>query len=284
MSRMQDRIDRQEEYFQSRRNPLKALEFEIVRRVRRVKAEASCTSVPTDLSKLASHLGIIDIRSCPLTTAGRIVDAPEGRIIEVNSGDSPERQNFSVAHELGHLIVEELGVFSGQLHRVTPLYQRPKFSSKMERLCDVAAAEILVPITWLRNLLRRKAPSITTVGEIAHECRTSLEVASRRVAAAGIWHCRFIWWDWDGKNLQATKAYPPYHRQTLLWLRPKDCSSSLICRSIRDQKILAGREVLLVENEEHEFITEAWGLSQNTAMSLILHERYPYSPRRLTEE
>lgn len=89
------------------------------------------------------------------------------------------RQRFSVAHELGHvLLIEQLGRYPEHLRAL-------RGSDRVERLCDLAAAELLVPMDSFRAQLSRARFRIRRVDELAVEFGVSREVILRRFLAAG---------------------------------------------------------------------------------------------------
>ena len=68
----------------------------------------------------------------------------EGRwVIILNQGDGRQRARFTLAHEIGHIA---LGGGGGGTGRRRPLGWRIE-----EALCDVFAAELLMPAPWLRR-------------------------------------------------------------------------------------------------------------------------------------
>jgi Zn-dependent peptidase ImmA (M78 family) len=82
--------------------------------------------------------------------AGFIV-LDENKIV-VNEDDSPNRQRFTIAHELSHFIMHQKYIKNGKEYTV--LLRRPlknhKYSSE-EQEANCFAANLLVPIEILRN-------------------------------------------------------------------------------------------------------------------------------------
>lgn len=65
------------------------------------------TSGAIDVKKMADILGI-EIRYIPGDVSGKLVpdeEANEGYHIEINNGELPVRQRFTLAHELGHFLI-----------------------------------------------------------------------------------------------------------------------------------------------------------------------------------
>ena len=102
--------------------------------------------LPIDVFAIAKRVGI-RVEPTPLRkdVAGFIIKEAdeEAPTIYVNAGDGPQRQRFTVAHELGHFMV----------HRDDPeiayVDNRDELASlgtdPLERRCNAFAAELLMP-------------------------------------------------------------------------------------------------------------------------------------------
>lgn len=118
------------------------------------------TSAPVPVLELARDVGAI-VRFEPTTgegISGLLYQPPEGPpIIGVNSLDSGRRQRFTVAHEIGHLLLhpsEEIHIDRGFV-----LAFRDKNSSTASDVREMEAnqfaAELLMPLSFLREDLQR---------------------------------------------------------------------------------------------------------------------------------
>ena len=134
--------------------------------------------IPVDLNKYADSLGI-DIQVVPLReeVSGRLFkDAGKWKIF-VNSIHITPRQRFTVAHEISHLLLEE---FTESAEREILARNLNQYSGKTkeEILCDISAAELLMPeklfepdvrksdigFDWIRKLADRYQSSLTSTG------------------------------------------------------------------------------------------------------------------------
>src|SRR5258708_4143381 len=88
---------------------------------------------PTDLDRVCEKLGVSVRDSDELIGSGALVKDGEAFQILCASDLSPERRRFTIAHELGHLVIERS---SGGIVRQ---------SKELECLCDIFAAELLMP-------------------------------------------------------------------------------------------------------------------------------------------
>lgn len=92
---------------------------------------------PFSLKDLFSKYNVLEVRERLLTGDGRLLASSGGFVIEINSLFPRVRRRLTLAHEIGHLILNESAskelVFSGHS------------DSKSERLCNHIAGELLVP-------------------------------------------------------------------------------------------------------------------------------------------
>lgn len=147
---------------------------------------------PVKVESLAKMWGVIDIERQPISSAGMLLPGRKGYKVILNENQSQERQRFSLAHELGHLLLHKCGM-SGSI-------SSPKFRSGVdsnmaeEQLCDQLAAEILMPSMsfyedgWMEDW------SLRGLRRLANKYETSLEATAIRMvdlmpeeALLGIW-------------------------------------------------------------------------------------------------
>ena len=96
---------------------------------------------PTDLGSLQPKLNISDIRAADVPFSGELRRHKKGLRIVYSVDLSGERRRFTIAHEMGHAIFERAGW--------DPRHSGPE----VERLCDMLAAEILMPkLVFLERL------------------------------------------------------------------------------------------------------------------------------------
>lgn len=109
---------------------------------------------------------------------GFAISDPYAPLIFVNGADAKSAQMFTLAHELAHLWLGQSALTD------TGIPNSP--TSKVERWCDRAAAEFLIPEQELRSLWRevRSAPARFTL--IARQFKVSPIVAGRRAKDLGL--------------------------------------------------------------------------------------------------
>lgn len=101
-----------------------------------------------------------------------------GPIILVNKGDSAERQRFTAAHELGHIMLGHVGKYKLVNREPSPN------DNPIEQAANVFASRLLAPacVLWGCN--------IHTADEIAVNCKISRQAAEYRAARMEILYKR----------------------------------------------------------------------------------------------
>jgi len=102
--------------------------------------EAGWSGPPFNPFELANHLGISVLPSDDVADARLVPSAPGGVSIEFNPNNPPARIRFSVAHELAHTLLPD----HAQTVRLRGRAQGDDW--QLELLCNLAAAEFLMPI------------------------------------------------------------------------------------------------------------------------------------------
>ncbi|GIH16054.1 ImmA/IrrE family metallo-endopeptidase [Rugosimonospora africana] len=87
------------------------------------------------------------------------------------------RQNFTLLHELGHILVNEDDA------ALDWLSDRPDPDRDQERLCDAIAAEILLPEPTINQVLAGAAPTVDHLRQLHASSQASEEVCAIALAA-----------------------------------------------------------------------------------------------------
>lgn len=77
-----------------------------------------------------------------ISTSGRLEIEDHGYAIYVSDSNPETRRRFTIAHEIGHIILIEALFHKPELIRIL---RYPTYWSKVEKLCDRVASEILLP-------------------------------------------------------------------------------------------------------------------------------------------
>ena len=98
----------------------------------------------------------------------------------VNADDRPERQNFTMAHELGHWILHRVYfVENPELYPVLPRFSEPDKADPLEKEANKFAACLLVP---KRLLLPVRTSPISALASVFGVSRTMMEFRAQNIA------------------------------------------------------------------------------------------------------
>lgn len=146
---------------------------ELVAISRARKLVENIMSPPVDIEALIAAHGMIFKESDRLEPgeAGNTVTKGRTTYIVVNKNDDPFRRRFTALHELAHNVLElpsrhGSGVPSNELERFA---SRPP----EERICDVFAAECLVPSHLVRPLVAASSFSVDSLLKLSDKFRAS---------------------------------------------------------------------------------------------------------------
>jgi IrrE N-terminal-like domain len=147
------------------------------------------------LQEIAANLGVQRIVEEPLPFDGGIFHVPgDGTIIKLNSRANPSRRQFTLAHEVGHLVVASVVTARGT--------QSCRKSVALERTCNMIAAEVLMPAAEVSAVVSElKSSSPQNLRTLAHRFDVSLQAAAFRVRDLNLWKRYIGMWKWDSSTL-----------------------------------------------------------------------------------
>ncbi|GMA16291.1 Zn-dependent peptidase ImmA (M78 family) [Deinococcus metallilatus] len=99
---------------------------------------------------------------------------PEHRVVLINSRVRPERQRFTLAHEISHALLLGDDDLLSDLHDA---YEGERLEQVIETLCNVGAAAILMPDALIDEMLARFGPSGRALAELARRADVSASSA-----------------------------------------------------------------------------------------------------------
>lgn len=124
---------------------------------------------PTDLVAVCGKLKIEEIVDDDDTPVVGELRRDDGVLrIVCATGQSIVRRRFTIAHELGHALVESSGA------------RAPRVGRELERLCDMVAAELLMPRAVFDATLGQGAVDGPSIRRLAREFQTSLTSTALR--------------------------------------------------------------------------------------------------------
>jgi Zn-dependent peptidase ImmA (M78 family) len=161
-----------------------SVEDAVVRMVSELIDQVDCP--PTDLDTICEKLGT-SVRDCSeLFGTGALVRHGGTLQILCASGLSAERRRFTIAHEIGHLVIEQ--------HARRSVRQ----SKEVERLCDMFAAELLMPTSAFGGAVG-KSTRLRDLPALARSFQVSLTSAAirwaelRRISVFEVQGDRIVW-------------------------------------------------------------------------------------------
>jgi hypothetical protein len=162
-------------------------EFQAVLKAREFMRAAATTEIPP-IAAYIHHLG------ARLHVEDDMEEGEDGSSFErnsryhicVNGHQAPERRNFTICHEIAHRI---LGLASEHTHGPAWSYAR---KSPNEILCDVFAAEILLPYPQFKPRVEKSVVGFKAVDSLAKQFESSLPATGSRFAAVTSTPCAFV--------------------------------------------------------------------------------------------
>lgn len=155
---------------------------------------AGIKAPPVNPALLARCQGIHRVILChDLPVSGQLVRIRDELIIKLNAKESIQRRSFSLCHEIAHSFVLD---GSSQKCRIAGAEAICFESSREECLCDLAAAEMLMPRRFFEPLAMKMEPSISSVVELAKQFGTSISATAARFGQISAWPVVFIVWKW----------------------------------------------------------------------------------------
>lgn len=162
-----------------------------VARARKLLKDAGITTVPVDVEALASFLDFRVLRTeLAKGEAGCTVERRGKICIWVNQDDSPARQRFTILHEIAHHVLE----LESKHGDSVPSDELERFAGRPpeEVLCDIFAAECLVPWGVIQPLAEEKDFTLEHLAELAEQFQASRSCVASRFAQASEAHLAFV--------------------------------------------------------------------------------------------
>ena len=127
---------------------------------------------PVNVFNLATAEDIEVVQAAALTESGRIEWTSGGLRIALRKQDGPQRQRFTLAHELGHHLIFGVGREGART-----------YSHEEEKRCDRFASALLMPEDRFKGLLRyhRNLSRLSAARELASQFDVSLQAAVARL-------------------------------------------------------------------------------------------------------
>jgi len=211
-----------------------------------------------------------------------LVESGEGYIIRVNESDIPTRQRFSCAHEIGHVLFNQVGL---ETHVRTIEYRStfdPSGTNRVramarERLCDVAATKLLMPDGIFKKYLTSLGVSLHAIETLSNIFQTSITATAIRVAEISPEQCMVSLWNpWaksKSKGLRfAWRAGPgekPKVKGLFEPLTKYERSSSSLYRAYEQDVLVKSIKSFRLETEVKRLPVESKGFGRGDSRFVV---------------
>jgi hypothetical protein len=157
---------------------------------------------PFDLTLLAGILGIKDRPVSDLPQDALIMPSGSGFEILWNDQTPVTRRNFTFGHEISHTFFPDCAAairYRGPLHRCDP-------HKRLEALCDVGAAELLLPFPEFRDDAQASGISLETLDTLRVRYEASREAVAMRLVGLDLAPCAIAFLTCRLKPVEARAA------------------------------------------------------------------------------
>lgn len=189
-------------------------ELSVVLKARGLVNKVAPAAVPVSVEAYVAEIGAVLRKDNSLgpEEAGYSFPKGDGHYICVNGNDRPERQRFTVCHEIAHIV---LGLPSDHEQLPWWSYARRPFN---EILCDVFAAELLLPFGLFKRFVDKADIGLAAVEELAGRFDASMSATGSRFAAVAGCPCAFVLSE-KGAVRYASRSTPLRHGNA--WIAPR---------------------------------------------------------------
>lgn len=168
-------------------------EFQTILRARQFIGTAHNESVPVDIEHLAAgaKAKIKIVYDLPDDESGQTTPLKGKHLIIVNGNHREERQRFTVLHEIAHIVLGLPSRHHGETLK-TDILLRYRQRPEEEILCDVFAAECLLPYSSFAKDVADTDISLDAVKSLAAAYKASLTATGSRFAVNATEPCAFV--------------------------------------------------------------------------------------------
>ena len=163
-------------------------EFSVIFRARQFVRESGSLGLPPSVEAYAKQVSGV-IRHDPDLSSdepGYSFESDGKHFICVNENDSEERRRFTICHEIAHIILR-----LPSEHSSMPRWSYAR-RPKNEVLCDIFAAELLLPMHLFQPLAKDKQIGFAAIDELAGHFMASITATGSRYATVMDAPCAFV--------------------------------------------------------------------------------------------
>lgn len=157
--------------------------------------EANIRQFPVRLTTLKEHFPFpVHTKHLPQESRGCITDTLR---IFLNSKDRSSVQQFTLAHEFMEMLFFALKEGIADSWMTDQLFV--DLQKRKEFLCDIGAAELLMPLPFFREFVSQSPISFAWIREIALHCKLSLMAVLRRIVETSLTPLAMVIWRYKHK-------------------------------------------------------------------------------------
>jgi Zn-dependent peptidase ImmA (M78 family) len=220
---------------------LRTLELIATARAKSLVDSVELTGPPVPIRTLARKKRVTRLIERPLEQDALLLCYQDHYLVAVDSRTTRTRRSFSIAHELGHVLMLESTLAGGHAWladpsawpmkvecrgSARPLAISSSSSSLLEDICDRLAGELLMPKKFFLPRARELEPSIASLRVLATQFDVSPQAVVLRLAEFALWDAIAIVWrlkdrpgsgwrklrvDWSAA-LNGTGCFIPRHK------------------------------------------------------------------------
>jgi len=202
-------------------------EFQAVLKARELVRKVKPTSIPVPVELYAQEVGAV-IRpqdDMEADEAGYCFESNGKYFICTNAKDRPERQRFTVCHEVAHLWLR-----LPSQHESGPWWSYAK-RPLAEILCDVFAAELLLPYDLFHPEAEKASIGMSSIDDLAERFQASVTATGSRFAAVVSSPVAFVLSE-QGKIRHASRSKPL--KDASAWIPPRlDIPEGSLSKKVR---------------------------------------------------
>ena len=132
------------------------------------------------------------VRAMSLPIDGDLIPRLEGGYwIRINKNHSPERQRFTVCHEVGHILFQTSALFPETFSHPT----QQRFDALIEeKVCDKIATALLMPATIYRVKALSVRTTLDSLSQLGATFGVTCDAALIRLLELRPWRCAWVQW------------------------------------------------------------------------------------------
>ncbi|MFC2069954.1 ImmA/IrrE family metallo-endopeptidase [Chloroflexota bacterium] len=205
-------------------------------------------------------------------TSAVLLKIKNGYLITLNHKHNLARQNFSCAHEIGHMLLSEVEPYIQDVEFRTfkPQAVRVARQRAKERLCDIAATELLMPKNIFRRYLLNIGGSINSIEKLAAKFNVSIQAAAIRVSEVSLEPCITLIWKPLPKNKPKKLVLPSHigtrkssNKNNYVPKVTKVLPKETLYQAYQTDRYIKSRKDIVIDNTTKRLNLESKGFGTN---------------------